>query len=223
MKKLALLTLLLVFTTITVKAQQTRIITGRVTVLNDLPISGITIKAQKSKAAAYSDSVGMFTLACNDNDCLIFSSKSFNTVKHKITRRTKDTITVKLSFVPTEENIDMAIGYGYINEKNRTQAIEYLKKGTNYCNYRDIYELIRANFNGITIRTDGCIIVRGPNSINASPCATYVVDGKIVDTIEHIATCDIKDISLLKDGSAAIYGSQSANGVLIINLKDGKN
>lgn len=222
MKRLSLLALLLI-SIISVQAQQTKIVTGQVTVLNDLPISGITVKAQKSQAAAYTDSLGMFTLACYDKDCLVFSSKSFNTQKHKINSRTKDTITVKLNFTATEENVNMAVGYGYISETNRTQAIEYLKNKNNYCNYRNIYELIRANFNGIYIRTDGCIIVRGPNTINASPCATYVVDGEIVDTIEFIPTCDVKDISLLKDGSAAIYGSQSANGVLIINLKDGKN
>lgn len=217
------LILLFIFCVLSVKAQDTRIITGRVTVLNDLPISGITVKAKKSKAAASTDSIGMFTIACYDNDCIVFSSKSFSTAKHKVNRRTKDTISVKLHFTPTEQNLDMAIGYGYISEANRTQAIEYIKNGPNYCSYRNIYELIRAHFNGIYIRSDGCIIVRGPNTINASPCATYVVDGKIVDTIDFIPTCDVKEISLLKDGSAAIYGSQSANGVIIINLKDGRN
>ncbi|MBQ5404281.1 MAG: TonB-dependent receptor plug domain-containing protein, partial [Bacteroidales bacterium] len=117
-------------------------------------------------------------------------------------------------------NVEMAIGYGYISEKERTQAIEYIGGGKNYCTYLNIYDLIKNNFNGINITSNGCIIVRGISTLYSSPCATYVVDGYYVDSIDYISPCDVKEISLLKDSSAAIYGSNSSNGVFIINLRN---
>lgn len=218
-----LILLLLAFSFFTANAQETKIITGTVTVLNDLPISGITVRAKKSLTATNTDSLGRYTIACKPKDCLVFQSQAFRTSQRTIRKSTPNTIDVKLTFEPTPENVEMAIGYGYLPSQYRTQAIEYIERGKNYCNYTDIYELIRANFNGINIRPDGCIIVRGPNSVYGSNCAVYVVDGRTVEEIDYISTCDVKEISLLKDGSAAIYGCQGANGVFLINLKDGKN
>ncbi|MBP5367445.1 MAG: hypothetical protein J6Z01_03245 [Bacteroidales bacterium] len=203
-------------------SQETRIITGSATILNDLPVSGITVTAKKSLAATMTDSLGRFTIACKPKDRLLFKAKAFDATRRRICRSTSDTITVKLNFIASENNVDMAIGYGYLSSSKKTQAIEYVERGNNYCNYIDIYELIKAKFNGIQVTSNGCIIVRGPNSVYGSNCATYVVDGNKVDAIDYISTCDIKEISLLKDGTAAIYGCQGANGVFLINLKDGK-
>lgn len=203
-------------------AQETRIISGTVTVLNDLPIKGITITAKNSLAATMTDSLGRFVIACKPKDRLSFKSQAFSSYRRHINRFTSDSIKVKLNFIPTEKNVDLAIGYGYISSEHRTQAVEYIERGNNYCNYTDIYQLIKAKFTGINIMPDGCIIVRGLNSVYGSNCAIYVVDGNKVDDIDYISTCDIKDISLLKDGTAAIYGCESANGVFFISLKDGK-
>lgn len=222
MKKMSLLLILLVFSIVSVNAQNVKIVTGTVTVLNDLPISGITVRAKKSKAATTTDSLGRYAIACNPKDRLSFKSLAFRNSSHSVRKSTKNPVDVKLNIIPDMDKVEMAIGYGYISAAHRTQAVEYIERGKNYCNYTDIFELIKAKFNGINIRPDGCIIVRGPNSVYGSNCAVYVVDGRMVDDVDFISTCDIKEISLLKDGSAAIYGCQGANGVFLINLKDGK-
>lgn len=81
--------------------------------------------------------------------------------------------------------------------------------------------------------------VRGSNSINASVDPLYIVDGVFISNSNLITThmgsqlqsnplsdinpADIEDITILKDASAtAIYGSQGANGVVIITTKRGK-
>ena len=203
-------------------SQEIRIISGTVTTLNDLPVSGIKVTAKKSLAATITDSLGGFVIACKPKDRLMFKSEVFSNIQRRINKSTSNPINVKLNFIPTTKNVDMAIGYGYISSDQRTQAIEYIERGNNYCNYLDVYDLIKAKFTGVNIMPDGCIIVRGLNTINGSNCAIYVVDGNKVDNIDYISTCDVKEISLLKDGTAAIYGSQSSNGVFFINLKDGK-
>ena len=132
MKKTLLLQILLLVCLGTY-AQQTKTITGKVFVLNDLPVSGIIVSAQKSKAAVATDSVGEFTIVSMKKDKLSFKAKSFHTKRLNVNDKTKDTISVKLNFINTEKSVDIAIGYGYINEKDRTQAIEHIKNGRNFC------------------------------------------------------------------------------------------
>lgn len=65
------------------------------------------------------------------------------------------------------------------------------------------------------------IKIRGTGTINDSE-PLYVVDGFIVDDIEHINPNDIANIEILKDAaSGSIYGSRGANGVVLISTKRG--
>lgn len=67
------------------------------------------------------------------------------------------------------------------------------------------------------------IKIRGTGTINDSD-PLYVVDGFIVDDIEHINPNDIASMEVLKDAaSASIYGARSANGVVIITTKQGES
>ena len=67
------------------------------------------------------------------------------------------------------------------------------------------------------------IRIRGMNSINGSNQPLVVVDGLQGVDIESLNPNDIESIEILKDASAtAIYGSQGANGVLMITTKKGK-
>jgi TonB-linked SusC/RagA family outer membrane protein len=68
------------------------------------------------------------------------------------------------------------------------------------------------------------IRVRGTSSINASSEPLYVVDGVPTTDTRSINPADIETISVLKDASsAAIYGAQGANGVVLITTKRGKS
>jgi len=67
------------------------------------------------------------------------------------------------------------------------------------------------------------IRVRGVTSrLNSDPL--YVIDGVVVDNggLDNVNPNDIESIDVLKDASAAIYGSRSSNGVIIVTTKKGK-
>ena len=67
----------------------------------------------------------------------------------------------------------------------------------------------------------GSITIRGKNSINAAS-PLVIVDG-VPGSMNNIDPQDIESISVLKDAaSAAIYGVQAANGVILITTKKGK-
>ena len=66
--------------------------------------------------------------------------------------------------------------------------------------------------------------IRGPASLSANNSPLIVLDGVIFNgSINDINPSDIETIDVLKDASsAAVYGSRSATGVVIINTKQGK-
>lgn len=219
MKNVLILTVLMLVQTFFVCAQDTRAVYGRVTVLKDLPVCGIIVTASKAKTSAVTDSAGCFSIVCKKKDVLKFKGKTFSTRSTHISEKNKDSVNVRMSFIPSEKNVRLAIGYGYISEKYKTQAVESISLEQDYSSYLTVYEIIRNKFNNVAVNSDGCVIIRGVSSLYSSNCALYVVDGHKVDNIDYISPADIKEISVLKDGSAAIYGNQSAAGVIIINLK----
>ena len=81
----------------------------------------------------------------------------------------------------------------------------------------------------LVLNTDGApggnttIRVRGMNSINGGNNALIVIDGLQGGNLNSLNPNDIESIEILKDASAtAIYGSQGANGVILITTKNGK-
>lgn len=216
MKKIISVLMMLVWLVPTY-AQQTRVINGKVRAFNDLPVAGIKVIATKAQSAVNTDSLGNFSIVCLTTDCITIKSECFKKASININQKTSDTLNVKLITKPNEKSVDMAIGYGYLKEEDRTQAVESLKKGPDYSTYSSVYAIIKSNFTGVEIRQDGCVITRSTATIYGDPCAAFVVNGSIVDSIDYLSPGDIKEISLIKDGTAAIYGARSANGVFIIN------
>lgn len=196
----------------------TRRVVGKVTILKKYPVANIEVHAKKAGSAIHTDSTGAFAIVCNDSDVLTFKSKSFKPKNVKVKKGQTDTIKVNLDFKLTEENLDVAIGYGYIDKKYRTEAVTSIPKGVDYCAFSSVYDVIKSCISGITMSGD-CIIVRGPNTVNGNSCALLIVDDVMVESLSFIQPCDIKSISLIKDGTAAIYGARSANGVLLIELR----
>src|SRR5690606_758877 len=73
-------------------------------------------------------------------------------------------------------------------------------------------------YDGSTIR------IRGVNSLGNNN-ALIVIDGvpNRAGGLERLNPNDVESVSVLKDASAAIYGSRAANGVILITTKQGKS
>lgn len=118
---------------------------------------------------------------------------------------------------PSDEVVD--IGYGKEVRKNLTSSVSSVNIDTDVMPYRDIYELIQGKCAGVVVQGNK-VTIRGTSSINSSTEPLFIVNGAPQSSIEWINPNDVKSIDVLKDaGSAAIYGSRGANGVIIINLK----
>ncbi|MCK5134658.1 MAG: TonB-dependent receptor plug domain-containing protein [Bacteroidales bacterium] len=204
---------------------QTRVVYGQLTAYNKYPLQNIEVKTKKSKAAVKSDSLGLFSIVCQENDVIRIRPKAFQSVSRKVGPDT-DTLLINLVFINSRANRELATGYGYINQQDLSYAVSHLEQENNeFCNYENIFELIRGRFPGVTVSRNnygGAIYVRGATSINMSSEALYVVDGGVTSNIDWIHPCDIRSIDVLKDGMTAIYGSRGASGVVVIETKRGQ-
>jgi TonB-dependent SusC/RagA subfamily outer membrane receptor len=146
-------------------------------------------------------------------------------VSRKIDKHSPDTLRINLVFMDSKKNRDIAIGYGHMKKEDLTSAAENMQQENNeYCSYTNIYELLKGKFPGVTV--DGAsgsyrVFVRGSQSINSSDEVLFVVDGSSGANVDGLNPCNIKSISVIKDGTTAIYGTRGSNGVILVETKRG--
>jgi len=220
-KLTAIMAALILGSTLMVTAQE-RVIHGIVTTFDSIPLIGATIKVKSTKQTLLSDSTGRFSVGCNLEDQLVVSARGFYNQKVNLTGNIK-VAAINMRLKPGEKAREYAIGYGHVTDRDKLSAVANLHKDDmDFSQYTDIFELIRGRFAGVQI-VNGEIIIRGINSINMSSAALIVVDGVVTDAsaLSAIPPVQVRSINVIKDGSAAIYGSRGANGVVLIETKRG--
>jgi len=206
-------------------AAQTRVVHGVLTAFNKYPVTNIEVITKKSKASTVSDSLGYFTLVCNEKDQIKIKPETFKMALRKIDKHTPDTLLINLVFMDSKKNRDVAVGYGYMKKEDLTFAAENMQQENNeYCNFQNIYELLKGKFPGVSV--DGAsgsyrVFIRGSQSINSSSEVLFVVDGASGANVDGLNPCNIKSISVIKDGMTAIYGTRGSNGVILVETKRG--
>ena len=223
--RLFLLLGLLVFVVAPIMGQ-TRTVHGRLTAFNAYPVQNMEVTAKKAKTSVQTDSAGWFSIECQEQDIIRVRSKIFSTVTIRLSEHT-DTLLLNLIFFDVGNNREVATGFGYLRAEDLTFAVNHLDHQNNdFCNYENVYELIEGRFAGVIVEysgSGGAIYIRDSRSAGASTRALTVVDGIIQGGIGWIHPCDIKSINIIKDGMTAMYGSQGANGVVVIETLFGSN
>ncbi|WP_372648627.1 TonB-dependent receptor plug domain-containing protein [Draconibacterium sp.] len=195
---------------------------GKVTTFENIPLSGVEVQVKSTKQVIKTDTLGRFSVACNNKDKLSFFAHGFNKQNVKLQENTKF-VAVNLHLKPGEEGKALAIGYGHVLDEDKLNAISSLRDDhDNFSNYADMYELIRGKFSGVQVVGDE-IIIRGNNTMGGSNAALIVVDGieREGSILGMLPPHTVKSIDILKDGGSAIYGSRGANGVVLIETKSG--
>ena len=196
---------------------QTKVVTGTIYTLDGLSVGNVEITSKRTNSSVVSDPDGRFSIVCNEKDVLVFNGKVFE--KRTIRIKKKETnLKVYLDFINTEENRELAVGYGYVSDRNKLNASEQAYNEDGFCNYGNMNDLMQVLFPTLTISSD-CVIIRGSNSVLTSPCALIIIDGSRAPSYSYLSPCNVKSIDLLKDASATVYGAEGANGAIIINLK----
>ncbi len=203
---------------------QTKVVTGVLTAFNKYPVANVKVQAKKSKSSVLTDSTGTFQIVCNDKDVLKINPEGFKTVNRNINKgEVEEPLRINLVFMDSRKNREVAVNNGYLDRDDLTFAVSNLLQENNeYCNFANIYELLKGRFPGVHV--DGSsgsyvVYIRENASINASNEVLWVVDGTPGASIDGLHPCDIGSISVIKDGMAASYGSRGSNGVIVIETK----
>lgn len=216
MKAAALTTIMFLFV-IGIHAQ-TRVVHGNLTVFDTYPVKNIEITSKKAGATAITDSLGRFSIVCMEKDVIKVSPVAFKPARKKVDPGT-DTVSMDLQFIDSEENREIAVGYGYINQKDLSFGVSHMENDHDkFCSYTNIYDLLRGELSGVTVQGRNVYVRGGTNSLNLSTSALFVVDDQTTNSIDWVQPCQVKSIDVLKDGNTAVYGARGGNGVILIEL-----
>lgn len=190
------------------------------------PLIGASVMVQGTKTGAVTDLDGNFTIEAKNGQTLEVSYLGFITQKVKVNGSV-----VQVTLQEDKHSLDevVVVGYGVQKKKLVTGATVQLK-GDDIAklNTTNPLSAMQGQTPGVNIvSTSGqpgaamSVTIRGLGTVgNSQPL--YLIDG-VGGDITTLNPADIESIDVLKDAaSAAIYGAQAANGVVLVTTKSGK-
>jgi TonB-linked SusC/RagA family outer membrane protein len=193
------------------------------------PIVGSIVRIEGTNVATMTDENGKFGLdVTKTNATISVSFMGYNTERILVNDQTVFNIKLVSTITKLEEVV--IVGYGTQKKMAITGAVAQAKvKLYTIVPENNVLESLKGTTAGLNISGTNqagqvpSITIRGQNSINAGSSPLIVVDGAIFKgSLNDISPSDIESFTVLKDASAAaIYGSRSANGVIIIETKKG--
>lgn len=204
-------------------------VTGTVTDLQGEPLIGATVLVKGETTGTATDIDGKFSLNVKPGSTLVVSYVGYET---KELSASSSPMTIALTDNESILNEVVVVGYGSISRKNFTGSVSTVDVANSPISLMpssNAMDALRGTVTGITIsQQQGAgqapsIVVRGQKSINGGSDPLLVVDGVIYQgSMRDIDPNIIESMSVLKDAtSLAAYGSQAANGVIMITTKKG--
>jgi TonB-linked SusC/RagA family outer membrane protein len=208
-------------------AQKT--VTGTVTA-DGSPLPGVTVVVKGTTVGTVTSPDGEYSLSVPANaTTLLFSFIGMKPQEIEIGTQTAINVVLMPDVIGLEEVV--AIGYGTMKKSDLTGAVSTVKASqVENEKPQALQDMLRGNIAGLQVgfstnaKGGGDLEIRGDNTLKASSYPLIVLDGVIYQGgLEDINPNDIETIDVLKDASsAAVYGARSANGVVLVTTKKGK-
>jgi len=190
-------------------------------------VIGASVMEKGTSNGTVTDFDGKFTLQCKSGATLVISFIGYNPQEVKA----KDGLEITLKEDVAQLNEVVVVGYGSMAKKEISSSVVQISKDQfNQGAASDPMALIAGKVAGLNVASSADanpnamtnIQVRGAGSLTASNGPLVVIDGIAGGDLRNIATQDVESITVLKDaGSAAIYGTRGANGVILVTTKKG--
>lgn len=193
------------------------------------PVIGASVKVKGTKLAAVTDLNGEFELNTHTNATLQISYVGFKETEVKASNG------MKISLEEDTESLEevVVVGYGTQKKESLTGAMANIKgEKLKDITSATVENMLNGKVSGVYVApgsgrpgSTGAIIIRGQTSINGATAPLWVVDGVIVgNSAGDLNPDDIETMTVLKDAaSTAIYGSEGANGVVVVTTKQAKH
>lgn len=206
-------------------------ISGKITDENGQAIPGTSILEKGTQTGVAASADGTFSIKVSSNKAvLLFSSVGYKSKEEAINNRT--VINIILNSDVSQLGEVVVVGYGTQKKKDLTGSIASadliaFKESPNV----SILQSLKGALPGLTIGQtnrageEASINIRGTSTLNGNTNPLIIVDGIIFNgRLSDINPSDVSNVDVLKDPSSkAVYGSQAANGVILITTKTGKS
>lgn len=226
----AKLLLLLAFCFMCFNAFAQRVVSGQVVSDNeDEPLIGVAIVEKGTSNGTITDIDGKFSLKVGNNATLVISYVGY------LTQQVQPQGTAPLAIRLVEDNkvLDdvVVVGYGVQKKSDLTGAVASVKaEDLKSRSTTDAAAALQGKAPGVQVLNSSgkpgqgaSIRVRGYSSNSSNIGPLLIVDGLQVSSIQYLDPSMIESMEVLKDAaSAAIYGAEAGNGVILITTKSGK-
>lgn len=208
---------------------QTTVVTGKVT-SPDGPVPGVSIAVKGSSVFSLTDEKGQFRINAASTDVLVFTHVSYTTKEVPVNGHS----IVNADLVSVDKNLGEVVVTGYSSQKKATLTGSIsVVKGADIVKspQPNLSNALSGRFSGVIANNrsgepgyDGSAITIRGLATTGNNDVLVVVDGVPgqIGGLERLDPNDVESVSVLKDASAAIYGSRAANGVILVTTKRGK-
>ncbi len=213
---------------------QDRTVTGTVTAKEDgLPLPGVSVKVKGTSTGTQTGADGKFSIKVTAaSPVLQFSFIGFKAVEAAVPASNK----VNISLASDSRLLEEVTVIGALGTKrsarsttNNAQVID--EKQLNTIRQTNLNNALAGKVSGIQVRSQSAaalgrnteVRLRGVSGLGTGTSALYIVNGTVLPNADDINLDDIENVSVLQGAAAAAqFGSQGANGAIIITLKEGK-
>ncbi len=229
--KLKLLLIAILLVSIRSFAQDSYSVSGIVTGADNVPIPGVNVIVLNTTRGTQTDFDGNYSLTVSNNEVVQFSYIGFATQTVIIDGQSTLNITLQEDTSQLDEVV--VIGYGTQRKSTITGSIsKVVNENLDQIAVSRVDDALIGQVSGVNIQATNAeaggaptINIRGVGSISSDTGPALVIDGIVVSS-EFLANIDMNDVEsfeVLKDAaSASIYGSEGANGVILITTKSGR-
>lgn len=225
------LTTTLLLLCITICTAQQITVTGTITDENGLPLPGVNVVIKKTTNGTQTDFDGNYTIATNIGDILSYSFVGYASEERIVT--TNPEISFSMTLDNTLDEVVVS-AMGIVRQPNRRSTSRQVVKSemlTQNAN-PNVVQSLSGKVSGLQIKTTNNkpnsstrIVLHGNRSLSGKQEALIVIDGVISssETLAKLNPKAIKSTHVIKGaGGSALYGSQGANGVIVVSTKQGK-
>ncbi|MGN6264085.1 MAG: TonB-dependent receptor [Ginsengibacter sp.] len=213
-----------------VKIAPLRIISGTVKDAQGHPLAGVSILVKGTTKGTSTHADGSFSIDANPGDVLEFSIVGYKNKNVTVGQSAEITVVMEIEAVVGSEVV--VVGYGTQKKATLTGSVSEVKgKDLVKSPQPNLSNSLTGRFSGLVANNrsgepgyDGSNITIRGFATTGNNDVLVVVDGVPgqLGGLSRIDPNDIESISILKDASAAIYGSRAANGVILVTTKKGK-
>lgn len=204
-----------------------RQITGIVLDDTDQPVIGATVTIQGTVTGVLTDIDGRYTISAKQDQVLEFRYIGYKSVTKKIGLGNTINVTMETANINLDDVV--IVGYGSQKKESVTSSVNSVKPAEISIPTRSLSNMIGGQVAGvISIQTSGepgnddaSFWIRGQSSYAGGTSALVLVDG-VPRSMNDLDVDEIESFTVLKDAAAtAVYGSEGANGVVLITTKRG--